>query len=531
MGSALLWQSSCASPMAEVQSFHMKDDVDEKPDDTESAKPDSTESASAGHYLTHGVERSDAPPENDVSKVPTMKVRHELTRTSSKVILAMVGLPATGKSFISTKLVTFYRWLGREAKIFNVGQARRQTDPSSGSDSSFFDPNNPEAKKHREEMAANVLKELLQWLDEIPGLAVGVFDATNTTVERRRTVHDFILAHNPTYKVIFLESLCEDPDVRDNNVRMKLLKSPDYAGVPYEEAKKDFLQRLAHYEKLFKPVGVDPAEQDLSYIKLINLSSHLVAHRVYGRITTTLLPYVTALHLGRRPVWLIRMPQSVTSAGMGGGLSPTTPAAVRLTVSYKDDSMSEAGQVFAQRLGAYVRHFEELRELRVMVCSHRRAMDCAEKLVSSPENIEVHAALNPMDWGILDGFRRNELQERDPEFWKTFCNDPMGTRFPGGESYGDFVRRLIPVLVEIEQHLEPLAVIAPLSVLQVLHCYFGNIPVPKSSEVRIPQHAIVEWRPDGVGFKQTLVLETQMSSVVSGYLQVPKAPLAPVSLS
>ena len=38
----------------------------------------------------------------------------------------MVGLPARGKSYISKKLCKYLIWLGYEARVFNIGNYRRE---------------------------------------------------------------------------------------------------------------------------------------------------------------------------------------------------------------------------------------------------------------------------------------------------------------------------------------------------------------------------------------------------------------------
>lgn len=40
--------------------------------------------------------------------------------------IATVGLPARGKTFIARKIARWLVWLGYQAKIFNVGNYRRQ---------------------------------------------------------------------------------------------------------------------------------------------------------------------------------------------------------------------------------------------------------------------------------------------------------------------------------------------------------------------------------------------------------------------
>lgn len=42
-----------------------------------------------------------------------------------KLLVALVGLPARGKSYISHRLVNYLTWVGVKCKLFNVGAVRR----------------------------------------------------------------------------------------------------------------------------------------------------------------------------------------------------------------------------------------------------------------------------------------------------------------------------------------------------------------------------------------------------------------------
>ena len=132
-----------------------------------------------------------------------MATRASLTADSAKLILAMVGLPARGKSFISHKLYAFLNWSGTRTQIFNAGQKRRLAEPEDTqavsaakgqavaaaagprpmqrerSAASFFDPTDPDAKAAREEIAMETLDELLRWFEA--GGEVGICDATDST--------------------------------------------------------------------------------------------------------------------------------------------------------------------------------------------------------------------------------------------------------------------------------------------------------------------------------------------------------------
>ena len=68
-----------------------------------------------------------------------------------------------------------------------------------------------------------------------------VFDATNTTLERRQLIHEIIVG-KMGYKLFFVESLCDDPKIIESNIRQVKINSPDYQGMNKEEAVEDFLQ-------------------------------------------------------------------------------------------------------------------------------------------------------------------------------------------------------------------------------------------------------------------------------------------------
>lgn len=89
----------------------------------------------------------------------------------------------------------------------------------------------------------------------------------------------------------------------EQNLLVKVRSSPDFAGLSTEEAMKDLKQRIAHYEAAYQPIHEDEGH---SYVKLYNLSSKILAHRVYGRFTSSILPYMASLHVGSRPIWLVR---------------------------------------------------------------------------------------------------------------------------------------------------------------------------------------------------------------------------------
>lgn len=105
-----------------------------------------------------------------------------LMTSQKKLVLVMVGLPARGKSFVVHKATRYIEWLGFPTRMFNVGNLRRQLGKA-GEDAAFFNPDNQDATQLREDMAMEVLDELIDWLEHKGHVAI--FDATNTTKLRR----------------------------------------------------------------------------------------------------------------------------------------------------------------------------------------------------------------------------------------------------------------------------------------------------------------------------------------------------------
>ncbi|XP_028754625.1 6-phosphofructo-2-kinase/fructose-2,6-bisphosphatase-like [Neltuma alba] len=176
--------------------------------------------------------------------------------------IILVGLPARGKTFTAAKLTRYLRWLGHDTKHFNVGKYRRLKHGTNQS-ADFFRADNPEGMEARNEVAALAFEDMISWMQE--GGQVGIFDATNSTKKRRNMLMK--LAEGRC-KIIFLETICNDVNIIERNIRLKIQQSPDYAEeTDFEAGIEDFKNRLANYEKVYEPV------EEGSYIKMIDMVS------------------------------------------------------------------------------------------------------------------------------------------------------------------------------------------------------------------------------------------------------------------
>lgn len=166
------------------------------------------------------------------------------------LVIAMVGLPARGKSYIVNMIIRYLKWIGFEAKVFNVGSYRRKMGMAAA-ESSFFDASNEDAKRIREELAVAVQDSMYEWLHSSKDFKrrVAIFDATNTTIKRRLSLAQ--RAREQDVALVFVESICNDQEVLRRNYDLKL-QNDDYKGMDPEKARADFMDRVVAYEKVYE---------------------------------------------------------------------------------------------------------------------------------------------------------------------------------------------------------------------------------------------------------------------------------------
>jgi len=124
----------------------------------------------------------------------------------------------------------------------------------------------------------------------------------------------------------------------------------------------------------------------------------------------------------------------------------------------------------------------------------RRSAETAEfeDFEIRPERL---SALNPLDKGDFAGMELEELQISNPNWYDNLLQQPFHTRFPGGECYRDLIFRLGPIIIDIEQQVNPVLVVSHVSILQILIAYFRGTPVEQCMSIEIPLHTVFKFTP------------------------------------
>jgi broad specificity phosphatase PhoE/predicted kinase len=397
-------------------------------------------------------------------------------RDTATTALAMVGLPARGKTYIARKVARYLNWLGHPTRVFNVGSYRRQY-LGSHQPHDFFDPDNAAGKAALLGMATSALDDMLSWLQT--GGEVAIYDATNSTRMRRQMVQERCRKHG--VPVVFIESMCNDPSIIDATVREQKLNSPDYADVDPDTAALDFRARIAHYERAYEPLD-DP---DSSYIKIIDVGRQVVLNRIRGYLPARLAPLLINLHITRRPIWLTRHGESNFNVlGLLGG----------------DSELSPRGEEYAKNLAAFVQS-QAPREANVNVWTStlKRTIQTAAPLTRKPQ---AWRALDEIDAGICDGMTYPQIKEQMPEVHTARTADKFRYRYPRGESYEDVIQRLDPLIIQLERQEAPVLVIAHQAVLRALYAYMMDRPPQECPSISIPLHTVIQLTPNAYGCEE-----------------------------
>ncbi|XP_058147503.1 6-phosphofructo-2-kinase/fructose-2,6-bisphosphatase 1 isoform X7 [Dasypus novemcinctus] len=312
--------------------------------------------------------------------------------TNSPTMVIMVGLPARGKTYISTKLTRYLNWIGTPTKVFNLGQYRREA--VSYKNYEFFLPDNMEALLIRKQCALTALKDVHDYLSHEEG-HVAVFDATNTTRERRSLILQF--AKEWGYKVFFIESICNDPDIIAENIRQVKLSSPDYMGCDREKVLEDFLKRIECYEVNYQPLD-EELDSHLSYIKIFDVGTRYLVNRVQDHIQSRTVYYLMNIHVTPRSIYLCRHGESELNLrgriGGDSGLSARGKQGVCEEMTYEEIQehypeefalrdqdkyryrypKGESYEDLVQRLEPVIMELE--RQENVLVICHQAVMRC-----------------------------------------------------------------------------------------------------------------------------------------------------------
>ena len=426
----------------------------------------------------------------------------EVGTAGDKLVLVMVGLPARGKTYIARRVARYLHFFhGAPTKVFNVGNYRREISGAKVG-SSFFSNKNAKSLAERQKAAEYAMRDLKQWLQEKNDKGrVGIFDATNTTKERREwIIQELAGIMESKSHIIFVESICNNEDIINENIRAVKLNMPDYKGENPEKAVEDFKKRIENYESIYQPIS----DEELSWVRLVDAGRQVTMNNIKGFLAGRVVQFLINLHFHPRPIYLSRHGQSeynkLQKVGGDSGLSP-------------------AGEEYALALSKYVDEHILVDKIdgidgnpmhaRLFTSSLRRTKLTARHIkhdtlddgwiVMRPK---VLRNLDEIYAGVFDGYTYKEIQTVAPEEFEARSRNKLTYRYPRGESYLDVIDRLAPVIQEIERTKDPILIVGHQGILRIIYSYFMDYPREKAPFEKIPLNTIIKLIPDTYDCKE-----------------------------
>ncbi|GBP28387.1 hypothetical protein EVAR_102959_1 [Eumeta japonica] len=391
------------------------------------------------------------------------------------LLIALVGLPARGKSQLAHRLARHLNWNGESTKVFDCSEYRRRHMALYGTHD-IFRADNLQGSAVRRRSAREAVTDAILWLKE--GNSVAIFDGTNITREQRQELNGYCL-DSMGFRILFIECVCEDQELLEKNIIEILHYSADYKAMSEEEAVDDLRKKLEHYMRQYEPI--DGTVEEISFVRVENMGETVTAHKVYGQKESGILGYLSGMRTSPQVLYFTRHGESEFNAiGRIGGNS----------------SLSARGQSYARVLAEHLSAVAS-RDLRVWTSELLRTKQTAAHIPAPKRAIR---ALNELDAGICEGMTYEEMQEQYPQEFAWRDQDKLRYRYPWGESYIDIMTRLRPVLSALEDE-DNILVVGHQAVLRCMLGYFLDLKLDELPYMNVPLHTVVKLTARGYKYE------------------------------
>ncbi|HDR14748.1 MAG TPA: 6-phosphofructokinase [Desulfobacteraceae bacterium] len=326
---------------------------------------------------------------------------------TNKLYIALVGLPARGKSTIANRLKDNLRKDNIRVRIFNNGDLRRRlTDPSS-SNPEFYAPRNTEGTALREHIAMINIARAKNYLAR--NGQVAVIDATHASKKRRDKLSRLLDDH----PVLFIECINEDETILEASVLRKITL-PEFNHLSREAAIESFNKRIAYYQTIYSPLN-----DERNFVILNSLHNKILKEEIsdtipfYDRTRDFLVTdTVKTLFLVRHGETYFNLENRI------GG----------------DSGLTENGWGQADAIAGY---FGKVKIPFIFTSTKKRTKQTAIPVQAEQKGCETISLkeFDEIDSGICECMSYEEIREKFPEIYAARKKDKYNYLYPEGEGY------------------------------------------------------------------------------------------------
>lgn len=446
---------------------------------------------------------------------------------AGRILIVLVGLPATSKTLLSVAITRYTRWLGVRTKSFHVSEYRRKQGLEVPDDYFSALPATKEGMESRKKIFSTVFDEMLRFFLETKG-QLAVYDALNIRRDERKDLEAKFRALN--IKVLFIESVMTDNDLVARNIGMAA-QSADYKGLTKEKARSAFMRRLLVNKPLYEEIS---PEENLSYVKYINFGERLIVNNNrYGYLINKIVFFLMNLRDKKGCVYFARCGTSdndkyiddevLNSDGLryseiladlvldrinsrrlsrhgtpnssANGSTPVpdemgkkesslipTMATLHRTASRGNHKMRQVADWDGADEDSFV----------VWTAPRKRTYDTAKFFMDKGVVIRQRFQLQQLHPGLVADLTEEQIKEKYPEEYGEYLKEKYHYRFPRAESYHDLAVRMEPLLLEMERMQGDILIIGHESTLKVLYGYLMACTCEELPSLSFPRDELIE---------------------------------------
>lgn len=446
---------------------------------------------------------------------------------AGRILIVLVGLPATSKTLLSVAITRYTRWLGVRTKSFHVSEYRRKQGLEVPDDYFSALPATKEGMESRKKIFSTVFDEMLRFFLETKG-QLAVYDALNIRRDERKDLEAKFRALN--IKVLFIESVMTDNDLVARNIGMAA-QSADYKGLTKEKARSAFMRRLLVNKPLYEEIS---PEENLSYVKYINFGERLIVNNNrYGYLINKIVFFLMNLRDKKGCVYFARCGTSdndkyiddevLNSDGLryseiladlvldrinsrrlsrhgtpnssANGSTPVpdemgkkesslipTMATLHRTASRGNHKMRQIADWDGADEDSFV----------VWTAPRKRTYDTAKFFMDKGVVIRQRFQLQQLHPGLVADLTDEQIKKKYPAEYSEYLKDKYHYRFPRAESYHDLAVRMEPLLLEMERMQGDILIIGHESTLKVLYGYLMACTCEELPSLSFPRDELIE---------------------------------------
>ena len=409
---------------------------------------------------------------------------------AGKIFISLAGIPGRGKTHLSVSLTRYLRWLGVKTHSFHLSNYQRATASTDDLDHAAFviHPNDSEEARCRNKAVDNCLNDIMNFFKTDKG-QVAIFDAVNATPECRSQLNKRFLNRN--IQCIFIELTVTDEAILKKNMQSAARSSPDYENWTYEDAYKDYSERINALTPYYVEMSQDSQDRDLAYIKMINFGQRIELYNSnYGYLINKVVFFLMNSRIKLGSVYFARCYKNewdyskdppLDENGIRDAKNLTYTMIKHLESKGRVFEDSTTNKISSLKLKATLssdgKHPPTVADgveddsFVVWTSVKARTKQTTQYFKKKGINVRHRIQLSQKNPGVVAAMTDEEIQRKFPTEYELFIADPYHHRFSRAELYHDLAIKIEPLILEMERMSGDILIIADETILRVLHGY------------------------------------------------------------